>query len=302
MSHERGTPARGDPKIDFRNWRREAGVSRFLLLELPVSLLGLGLLEIETGRGIARRLQMSDFASKAFERYAELRPGRRVLRVPEDLLTGIEPVFRKVYAPFLPAKKDSKILDLGSGYGEFLFFMQRAGYESAAGVELDMKQVEIGRNLGVRNLNCGDARELLRKSLGEFDFISCIDVLEHFPKPKALELLELVRAALRPGGSFLCQVPNAMAFYLPRFYMDFTHETPFAPSSLKQALEMAGFRNVRVAGIGPVVHGVKSAVRFALWKLIEGGFRFIQTIEAGPDGRELQRIFAGTIYAVAEKP
>jgi len=244
---------------------------------------------------------MSEFAVKAFERYAELRPGHRVLSTPADLLASIQPVFRKLLTPYLPVKKDARILDLGSGYGEFLYFLQRQGYEAAAGVDLDPKQVEIGRSLGVRNLTCGDARQLLRESSGQLDFVSAIDVLEHFPKEKAIELLNLIYAALRPGGRFLCQVPNAAAFYLPLFYMDFTHETPFAPSSLKQALEMGGFVDVRVSGMGPVVHGVKSAVRFALWKLIEACLRFVQTVEGGP-GDRLSGIFTAAIFAVADKP
>jgi SAM-dependent methyltransferase len=244
---------------------------------------------------------MAEFSVKAFERYAELRPRHRVPSSRADLLAGIEPVFRKVFTPYLPVKRDARILDLGSGYGEFLYFLQREGYEMAAGADLDPKHVETGRSLGVRNLTCGDARQLLRESSGQLDFISAIDVLEHFPKEHAIELLNLIHMALQPGGRFLCQVPNAAAFYLPLFYMDFTHETPFAPSSLKQALQMAGFINIRVSGVGPVVHGVKSAVRFALWKLIEAGLRFVQTVEAGP-GDDLRRIFTATIFAVADKP
>jgi SAM-dependent methyltransferase len=244
---------------------------------------------------------MSGLTVKAFERYGELRPGRRALSAPADLLAGIDPVFRKLFSPYLPTNKQARILDLGSGYGEFLYFLQCAGYERAAGVDLDPKQVEIARSLGVRNLTCGDARQLLQESVGQLDFISAIDVLEHFPKHKAFELLNLIYAALRPGGRFLCQVPNAATFYLPLFYMDFTHETAFAPSSLKQALEMAGFVNVRVSGMGPVVHGVKSAVRFVLWKLIEACLRFVQTVEAGP-ADDLCRIFTATIFAVADKP
>ena len=243
---------------------------------------------------------MSEFASKAFERYGELRPGRGAPSSPADLLAGIEPVFRKLFAPYLPPKKDARILDLGSGYGEFLYFLQCQGYEGAAGVDLDPKQVEIGQRLGVRNLICGDARQVLEDSPGQFDFISAIDVLEHFPKHQAFELLKLIYTALRPGGRFLCQVPNAAAFYLPLFYMDFTHETPFAPASLKQALQMAGFINVRVSGMGPVVHGVKSAVRLALWNLIEGCLRFVQTVEGGPRDA-LSAIFTAAIFAVGEK-
>jgi len=64
---------------------------------------------------------------------------------------------------------------------------------------------------------------------------------------------------------------------------------------------MAGFANVQVSGMGPVVHGVKSGVRFVLWKLIEACLHCVQTIEAGgADG--LSGIFTATIFAVAEKP
>ncbi|MGC9994008.1 MAG: class I SAM-dependent methyltransferase [Terriglobia bacterium] len=235
-----------------------------------------------------------------YERYADLRP--RTFRPSRSRAFAMvmEPTFRKLYAPYLPAKKDARILDMGSGNGEFLYLMQRAGYESATGVDLDPKHVEEGRAAGVRNLACGDARSMLRDSLGQFDFISSINMLEHFPKDQLLELLKLIGTALRPGGRFLCQVPNAATFFLPLFFMDFTHETPFAPTSLKQVLEMTGFVNVRVGGVRPVVHGVKSAVRFVLWKLIEAGLSFIQLVEQGPTN-DLCRIFTANIFAVADK-
>jgi len=243
---------------------------------------------------------MSQFRGKAFERYADLRPGRHAPSSPSELLAGVEPVFRKFFVPVLPSRKDARVLDLGCGYGEFLYFLQREDYDRAAGVDLDPKQVEVARNLGVKNLRCGDGRAMLMGSPGEFDFVSAIDVLEHFPKDEAVDLLSLVYAALRPGGRFLCQVPNAAAFYLPLIHMDFTHETFFTAPSLKQVLEMAGFVNVRVAGMGPVGHGVKSGLRVVLWKAIEGCLRFIQVVEAGP-GNGLRHIFTATIFAVAEK-
>jgi hypothetical protein len=49
-----------------------------------------------------------------------------------------------------------------------------------------------------------------------------------------------------------------------------------------------------------VVHGVKSAVRWVLWRLIESGLRFIQAVEGGPQGA-LEGIFSAAIFAVAEK-
>ena len=244
---------------------------------------------------------MSDLGVAAFRRYGEFRPHHRFPATTADLLGSNESVYRKRFARHLPAERNARILDLGCGYGEFLCFLQRAGYRQAAGVDLDPGQTEIAGSLGVANVTCGDARELLRASPSQFDFISAIDVVEHFPKAQVLELLNLVYAALRPGGRFLCQVPNAAAFYLPLSYMDFTHETAFTPASLRQALEMAGFTNVRVSGMGPVAHGVKSSVRWLLWKLIESCLTFVQTIEGGPRD-PIERIFSAAFFAVADRP
>ena len=63
---------------------------------------------------------------------------------------------------------------------------------------------------------------------------------------------------------------------------------------------MTGFVNVRVGGVRPVVHGVKSAVRFVLWELIEAGLSFIQLVEQGPTN-DLCRIFTASIFAVGDK-
>jgi len=244
---------------------------------------------------------MSEFSEKAYERYDEFRPRTFRPSYSTGFAAGFAPAFRKYYAQYLPARKDARILDLGSGNGEVLHLMQRAGYELAEGVDLNAKHVELGRAAGVRNLTCGDGRLVLRNSAGQFDFVSSINMLEHFPKDQLFEWLTLILAALRPGGRFLCQVPNSAAFFLPIFFMDITHETPFAPTSLKQVLEMAGFVNIRVGGVRPVVHGVKSAVRVVLWKLIETGLSFIQLVEQGATN-DLCRIFTASIFAVGDKP
>ena len=168
------------------------------------------------------------------------------------------------------------------------------------GIDLNPQQLEVARSLGVMNVQCCEGTELLRNSVGKFDLISAIDVLEHVPKEHVLEFPDLVHAALRPGGRFLCQVPNLAAFYRPVFYMDFSHETPFTAPSLKQVLRLANFENVRVLPMGPVSHGIKSAARCLLWKAITFGLCLIQTIESGlPD--PLNAIYTVAILAAADK-
>jgi len=233
-----------------------------------------------------------------YTRYAETRPGDAV--TGQARLSIRLPVFRKFFMPVLSSNKEAKILDVGCGYGEFLSFLERRGYSQIQGIDLDAKELEVARSLGVKNVRQAEILSALCDYHGEFDFISALDVLEHVPKDRVLEFLSAVRGALRPGGTFLCQVPNLAAFYAPLFYMDFTHETPFTATSLKQALEMAGFQDVRVHPMGPVVHGLKSAVRSSLWWAISSGLRFIQIVESAR-WDPLASIYTAAIYAVAKK-
>lgn len=233
-----------------------------------------------------------------YTRYGETRPGEKFS--PSQQLTIREPVFRKFFLPVLPQDRQAKILDIGCGYGEFLCFLRRIGFAQTLGIDLDSKSLEIARSNGAGNLRQAEILTALADYHGEFDLISALDVLEHVPKPRVVEFLTLALGALRSGGTLLCQVPNLAAFYSPLFYMDFTHETPFTAMSLKQALEMANFNEVKVYPMGPVAHGFKSAIRTGLWRVINSGFRWIQIVESARRD-PLASIYTAAIYAVARK-
>jgi 2-polyprenyl-3-methyl-5-hydroxy-6-metoxy-1,4-benzoquinol methylase len=237
---------------------------------------------------------------RIYERYGEFRPHHIPPSKPSDLLSGRGPVFRKLFVPHLPPRRDAEILDIGCGYGEFVSFLQRDGFTRVSGIDLDADEVERGSRFGVSNLRCGDARRFLVQHNACFDCVSALDMLEHVPRSETLEFLDLVYGALKPGGRFLCQVPNLAAFYAPLFFMDFSHETPYTASSLKQVLELANFARVRVYPMGPVVHGFRSAVRAVLWRGITVALWSLQTIEGGPRD-PLSSIFTAAIFAVAER-
>jgi len=233
-------------------------------------------------------------------RYSEVRPHGAAPSRTQDLLAGGASVPRQRFLHLLPTRKDAAILDIGCGYGKFLYFLQREGYTETRGIDLNPQQLEVARTLGVRNVECREGMEFLGNSAHQFDFISAIDVVEHVRKDQVLEFLDLVHAALRPGGRFLCQVPNLAAFYKPVYFMDFSHETPFTASSLKQVLQLANFRNVRVFPMGPVTHGLKSAARCLAWKAITAVLRLVQTIEGGPPD-PLDTIYTAAILAAADR-
>ena len=209
-------------------------------------------------------------------------------------------VFRRYFSPLLPPHKDAAILDIGRGYGDFLYFLQESGYLNAQGIDLNAREVEVGNSLGVRNIRCGDSRDFMAQSCESFDFISAINVLDHIPSGQILDFLGQVRSVLAPGGTFLCQVPNLAAFFMPNFHTNFSHESPFTAASLNRVLELAGFSGVKVSAMSPVIHGAQSAIRRFFWMGISGGLRFIKTLEGGSHD-PLDSIYTATIFATARK-
>lgn len=171
------------------------------------------------------------------------------------------------FGDLLPKDKDARIVDLGCGGGCFLYFLEKEGYKNARGVDTSSEQVELAINLGLKNVRQADLLDFLEKHSGEFDAITAIDVVEHFKKEEVLLLLDSVYRALKPGGVFIMRSPNADGPFGGRYrYCDFTHELAFTPMSVRQALAAAGFQEISVYPVEPVVHGLLSGGRYLLWK------------------------------------
>ena len=63
---------------------------------------------------------------------------------------------------WLPADKNTPVLDLGCGPGNFLFLMEKRGYTNLTGVDLSGEQIEMARQRCPRaTLIHGDVKEFL---------------------------------------------------------------------------------------------------------------------------------------------
>ena len=139
------------------------------------------------------------------------------------------------------------VLDVGCGRGELLAALQAAGIE-ATGVDNDAEMVTEALERGVA-VHLGDALDHLRAqpeaSLGA---IVAIQVLEHLPFGVLLDLIELVRTRLRPGGLFIAETPNPASLVVlgNSYILDPTHVRPLHPSLTAFLCETAGFRDVRI--------------------------------------------------------
>lgn len=184
--------------------------------------------------------------------------------------------------PLLPADRAAAILDIGCGSGELVELMSQAGYRRVSGVDLSEEQVAIARGRGISGVAQADLFNHLDSLDEPLDAIVAVDVLEHLEKAEIVRALRLICATLRPGGRVIVRVPNAQSPFGGRFrYGDFTHATSFTQHSISQVLLATGFSDIEIRPADPVVHGVLSAIRLGLWKLVATGYKFALAVETG---------------------
>lgn len=156
----------------------------------------------------------------------------------------------RTYGPYvsgLPA--GSRVLDLGCGSGGLLYWLSLQRGIVPCGVDTSTSQIAVLRRaLPDIETDCVDGLAFLLRHPGEFSVIFCTDVLEHVPGDDAcLQWVEAARDALRPGGCFVCRVPNA-ANLLGGYsrYIDLTHVRSFTPHSLLQLIDAAGLERCAI--------------------------------------------------------
>ncbi len=133
-------------------------------------------------------------------------------------------------------QKDSAILDLGCGRGEFVNHIQaRKKYA----MDLNPENAHhLEENVTFLEQDCAKSWQLDDASL---DVVFTSNFLEHLFGWQAVEsaLLE-VKRCLKPGGKVIIMGPNIK--YLGGHYWDFwDHRTPLTESSLAEILTILGF-------------------------------------------------------------
>jgi 2-polyprenyl-6-hydroxyphenyl methylase/3-demethylubiquinone-9 3-methyltransferase len=149
-------------------------------------------------------------------------------------------------------------LDVGCGAGLLTEPLARLGAK-VTGIDASPEVIAVARQhaeamgLGVDYV-VGDVQELE----GEFDLITCMEVIEHVADPAAF--LHALAARLAPGGLLIMSTPNATARSrfmmitlaeglgrIPRGTHDFGKF--IAPDRLKQLLAGAGLNCIDIEGI-----------------------------------------------------
>ena len=241
---------------------------------------------------------LTRYRSRIYDSYVKARPDRAT---PNDsaALARQLPYFRKLVREYFPYDRDARIIDLGCGYGRFVYALQLAGYSNVTGIDVSTEQVAQAEALGITGVMHGELFDVLANASPEsFDVVICFDILEHFTKNESLDLIDTVHRILKPGGRWLVHVPNAESPFWGRVrYGDFSHEQAFTRQSIRQLLLSSGFVSVDCVEDRPVVHGAISAVRAILWQLIRAVLFFYMAVEDGT--LDTSSLFSQNILAVA---
>jgi SAM-dependent methyltransferase len=134
-----------------------------------------------------------------------------------------------------------KLLDIGCGRGDNLKAFSEVGF-SVAGVDLSPLSIEACRPHPVRVANL--EMDKLPYRTASFEYVFSKSVIEHLHNPTLL--LKEANRILTPGGTAVIMTPSWIHNRWGPFYLDYTHVTPFTLPSLRDAMNIAGFTNVRV--------------------------------------------------------
>lgn len=242
---------------------------------------------------------MSDFRETLYENYFETQSGRRInTSLKEKLKAGWNQLSGEIL-PLLPQNTSAKILDIGCGFGEFLMLLQQKGYTNLHGIDISPEQVAKAHELGLQNIQQANAFDFLEKSRQQFDVITCIDLIEHFPKDELVLLLKKITKALKPGGIAIFRTPNMDAPFTATYaFGDFTHQSFLNYSSAMQLFGAVGFTTTKVLPSYIKVHGfLKETLRKFLWKWLTLNAK-LSLFASGKSTREV--LFTPNLIIVAK--
>ncbi len=165
--------------------------------------------------------------------------------------SGEMKLFReKQFADFLTRYqlKGKKLIEVGSGKGEFLSLMKNAG-GIAFGVEGSASSVEyaLSQNLSSKHLYLDSECETIPE--GPFDGFFIMSYLEHMPEP--LSVLRSLARNLKDGAVGIIEVPNFDMIIRENQFSEFTtdHLLYFTDKTLRTTLELGGFEVIESKSI-----------------------------------------------------
>jgi SAM-dependent methyltransferase len=158
--------------------------------------------------------------------------------------------YASLLRPYINNIKHRSLLDVGCGTGLALLAAKKLGVADVCGVDIDPLQSQTAQSRGLDVVCAEDTVDFLDKNRAQFDIILCMDVIEHIECSLQLPFTQAIYRKIKPGGDFLCTVPNANSTLAMRWrYIDFTHCSSFTEHSLDFLLHNTGFVDIAVTSM-----------------------------------------------------
>jgi O-antigen chain-terminating methyltransferase len=156
-----------------------------------------------------------------------------------------------IYLPYinraLEQSKADKILDIGSGRGEWLELLRDYGHKGS-GVDMNRVLVEQCKEAGL-DVHCVDGLNYLQAQPAQsLAAITGFHIVEHLPLQTLLLLFDECFRVLSPGGIAIFETPNPENLVTGAcdFYFDPTHRKPLPPKTLHFLIEAGGGRDAQI--------------------------------------------------------
>jgi SAM-dependent methyltransferase len=201
----------------------------------------------------------------------------------------------RVLARLITSLGARRVLEVATGPARLTVHVPRL--EQGVGVEQSLAMIrraeERLRACGRDDwrLEQGDAFELPYKS-GEFDLAMSFKLVRHFERPERIRLLTNLRAAVRPGGHVVIDVPNDVAYRwlyrkwgVKRGWID---DYWLTPDQFQDEASEAGFSDVRLKPIQPLITAQYYCWSY-LWRASPAASRALgRALEVAPWGEPLE--------------
>ncbi len=200
----------------------------------------------------AELAKFSELAHRWWDPESEFRPLHQINPLRLDWIAGLTEL------------KDRKVLDVGCGGGILSESMARRGAE-VLGIDLSTKALRVAQlhalEAQIQSLTYLEtsAESLAKEMPGAFDVVTCMEMLEHVPEPRAV--VEACAQLVKPGGwvffSTINRNPKSFLFaivgaeYVLRLLPRGTHEYDkfIRPSELVGYARSAGLNADHARGL-----------------------------------------------------
>ena len=142
--------------------------------------------------------------------------------------------------------KKPKLLDIGSGRGEWIEKCSLNGIESI-GLEINQDMISFCKKKGM-NIISGDALNILKTlESNSFDIISSFHLIEHLKYDQIYEMITQCLRLLKTNGILIFETPSIDNLQVSSrtFFLDPTHINPINPDSFIFFLESLGFTQAK---------------------------------------------------------